>query len=339
MEDEASAKPVIRLADPDDVAELARLRWEFVLEDTQHAPEQTNFEEFASAVGNFFSNRIEERKLAVFVAEVDGLLVSNLWVEIVDKVPSPNVSMGAWGYVTNVYTEPAYRGSGIGTKILEVAIRWASLKRLELLIVWPSENSVDFYRRAGFSSNPMLMELGLPERFRPSRRIWVTDYDNKWPAMFEKERNLIFDYIGRWVVAIEHVGSTAVPGLGAKPTIDILVGLERLSDFKPCILPLEEIGYEHAPWAEDEDLLERRYFRKETDGVRTHHLHMTEVGSDFFQKHLLFRDFLRKNPDEAAAYYELKKKLSVEFENNTVGYTEAKSEFVESTLRRAGWKG
>lgn len=336
MNPKAEARPIVRLADLDDARELARLRWDFTLDDSQ-SPEE-DFETFAESLGDFLAKGMRQGRVAVFVGDVGEKLVANLWVEVVDKVPRPYRSTSAWGYVTNVYTEASFRDSGLGTKILEAAIRWAQLKKLELLIVWPSERSVEFYRRAGFSQNPMLLELGL-ETPGPSRRIWVTDYDPNWPEMYETEKGHILSAIGAQVVAIEHVGSTAVPGLGAKPTIDIMVGLKRLPDFKRCILPLEEIGYEHAPWAEDADLLQRRYFRKNTDGERTHHLHMTEVGSQFFRKHLLFRDYLRAHPDTAAEYYDLKEQLATDFEFEPIGYTEAKTEFIEGTLRNAGWAG
>jgi GrpB-like predicted nucleotidyltransferase (UPF0157 family) len=324
-----AARPIVRLADLGDSEELARLRWDF---SPAYGEAPTgDFDSLAASMRIFLARGIEESRLAVFVADVGTRLVSNLWVEVVDKVPRPGLLQAAWGYVTNVYTEPEFRNTGLGTKILENATRWAALRKLELLIVWPSDESVDFYQRAGFATNPMLLELDLEgDLLRRSRRMYVTDYDANWPTMFAQERERIQEAIGRWANAIEHVGSTGVPDLGAKPIIDIMVGLEQLSDYKRCVLPLEDIGYEYAAWVDD--LAGRHYFRRTVDGVRTHHLHMVETESDFFRKHLLFRDYLRAHPDKATEYYELKKKLAVEFEWDTIGYTEAKTEFIEAVL-------
>lgn len=322
------------MADLDDAPELARLRWDF--SPAYGAAPTGDFDSFAASMSAFLAKGIEDSRVGVFVADVGTRLVANLWVEVVEKVPRPGLEKAAWGYVTNTYTEAAFRNTGLGTKILEIAINWAYLRKLELLIVWPSDESTEFYRRAGFDTNPMLLQLSLEESFRKSRRIYVTDYDPDWPEMFSQEGERIGGAIGQWTGAIEHIGSTAVEGLGAKPTIDIMAGLTHLSDYKRCVIPLENLGYEYAPWVDD--LPGRHYFRKTTDGARTHHLHMVEKDSDFFRKHLLFRDYLRDHPDEADRYYELKKKLAVEFEWDTIGYTEAKTEFIEDVLRDAGWR-
>jgi len=162
----------------------------------------------------------------------------------------------------------------------------------------------------------------------------VADYDPRWPRGFKEEKARILAAIGSWAERVEHVGSTAVPGLAAKPIIDVLVGLRDLEDAKECIPRLVSIGYEYVPEYETVRP-ERRYFRKGPAEARTHHLHMVETASAFFRNHILFRDYLRAHPAEAGRYEALKRALAEEHEFNRDAYTEGKTEFVESVLRKA----
>ncbi len=162
----------------------------------------------------------------------------------------------------------------------------------------------------------------------------VVDYDPQWPILYEEEKDRILGLIGRLVVAIEHIGSTAVPGLGAKPIIDIMVAVHRLADAEECVEPLRSIGYEYVP--EYNDIIpERRYFHKGPAEARTHHLHVVELASDFWERHLLFRDFLRTHPEEAEQYYDLKKELATHYRSDREAYTEAKTAFIESVVDKA----
>jgi GrpB-like predicted nucleotidyltransferase (UPF0157 family) len=162
-------------------------------------------------------------------------------------------------------------------------------------------------------------------------KIIIKQYDPKWQLLFETERDELMEAIGHYVADIQHIGSTAVPGLAAKPVIDILVGLRRLLDAQDCIMPIEAMDYEYVPEFEAE-FPERRYFRKVTSGVRSHHIHMVEIGTDFWKRHLQFRDHLRKHPETANEYASLKRELAVTFENDREGYTNAKTPFIENIL-------
>jgi len=168
-----------------------------------------------------------------------------------------------------------------------------------------------------------------------NRCVKIIDYDSQWPLLYEKERCLILDVIGHIVVRIEHIGSTAVPKLGAKPIIDIIVAVNHLSDAKKCIRPLESIGYEYVP--EHEDLMpERRYFHKGKPPKEQHyHLHMVELASDFWKRHLLFRDYLKTHPEVAQEYFELKRRLATKYGSDREEYTEAKTSFIESVIAKA----
>lgn len=167
--------------------------------------------------------------------------------------------------------------------------------------------------------------------------ITIAGYDARWPAFYEEERGRILAAVGPWAADIQHVGSTAVPGLGAKPIIDIMIGLRSLEDARPCIPPLETIEYEYVPEYEVE-MPYRRYFRRRLpDGhpVLGYHLHMVETTSGFWARHLLFRDYLREHPEVARAYEALKRRLAARYGSDHDGYTEAKTEFIHSIEKQA----
>ena len=166
--------------------------------------------------------------------------------------------------------------------------------------------------------------------------VEIYEYDTAWPLKFEKQKSDIMKAIGEKVAAMEHIGSTAVLGLGAKPIIDIMVGLRRLSDAKDCIEPLRRIGYEYVPKLETE-IPERRYFHKGPSNMpeKHYHLHMVEVGSEFWKVQILFRDYLRTHSDSAQEYFKLKKDLAAKHRLNREAYTEAKTSFIKSTITKA----
>ena len=164
--------------------------------------------------------------------------------------------------------------------------------------------------------------------------VVIVEYDSRWATLYEEERDRIMRAVGDLVIAVEHAGSTAVPNLGGKPIIDIMAGVLRLEDAERCVEPLEGVGYEYVP--EYNDIIpERRYFHKGPAEARTYHLHMVEHTSDFWRKHLSFRDWLRLHPEDAEKYYQLKRELAARFGRDREGYTDAKAVFIESTMARA----
>ena len=165
--------------------------------------------------------------------------------------------------------------------------------------------------------------------------IVVTDYDPAWPAMFEAERAKLSAALGPLVVVIEHVGSTAVPGLAAKPIIDLLVGVRSLDEAeRRCIEPLAAIGYafvaEYRAWLPDE-----LFFRKGVAGPWTHHVHMMQPSGPGWERRLVFRDYLRAHPDAAEAYANLKRKLAARFKDDIASYRNGKDAFVEDVMAKA----
>ena len=164
----------------------------------------------------------------------------------------------------------------------------------------------------------------------------ICEYDTTWPLRFEEQKGDLMKVIGNKVVAIEHIGSTAVPGLGAKPIVDIMVGLRQLSDAEDCIEPLKRTGYEYVPELEAE-IPQRRYFHKGPSNVpkKHYHLHMVEIHGEFWNVQILFRDYLRTHFDSAQEYLQLKKNLAKKYRLNREAYTEAKTSFIKSTIAKA----
>jgi GNAT superfamily N-acetyltransferase len=136
-----------RQALPEDVEQLLRLRWAFHAQDA--SPEELS--RFVTSAGPWFRQALSEPRWRVWVAEEAGELLSQVWVYHVPQVPEPpdRIERG-WGYVTNVYTKPQHRGSGIGAGLMRQVIDWADEQGLGLLLVWPSDESVPFYERSGF---------------------------------------------------------------------------------------------------------------------------------------------------------------------------------------------
>jgi GrpB-like predicted nucleotidyltransferase (UPF0157 family) len=160
--------------------------------------------------------------------------------------------------------------------------------------------------------------------------IVVVDYDPSWPERFQLLRQPIAEVLGSMAVAIEHVGSTAVPNLAAKPIIDIDVLLATETELPAAIDRLATLGYIHRG---DLGIPGREAFRTPVHDP-LHHLYVCPPGSKAFQEHLAFRDYLRAHPNEAEAYADLKRALALKFSDDRPAYNSAKSTFVAETLSR-----
>lgn len=158
-----------------------------------------------------------------------------------------------------------------------------------------------------------------------SQPIQIVEYDPAWPRMFEEEKQRILEACGDWLETVEHVGSTSVRELAAKPVIDMMPGLRRLEDGVHCIEPMQRLGYQYLG---EYGIPERLYFNK---GVpRSYQVHMFQVGHPEWDRHLLFRNYLRAHPEAAAAYASLKKELAEKFRHDRNAYTDAKTEFIRT---------
>lgn len=163
--------------------------------------------------------------------------------------------------------------------------------------------------------------------------VIVVDYDPAWPCLFVQEAEVIQKTVGDALVAVEHVGSTSIPGLAAKPVIDILVGVMSLAAGASVSPALEALGYENRG---ENGIPGRLFFRKgPMQYQRTHHLHMVETDHEQWTMMLTFRDYLRAHPDDARHYEALKRSLAVQFRDNRRAYTDGKEDFVKAVLKKA----
>lgn len=163
-------------------------------------------------------------------------------------------------------------------------------------------------------------------------RLHLEQYNPARQAKFLAEKKLIEQILGVWISgSIEHVGSTAVPGLPAKPIIDIMVGVKNLAEAKACIPLLEKIGYHYAPYRTDR----MHWFCKPSQERREYHLYLIEATHPEWKARIAFRDYLREHPETAKQYTELKTNLAKQYENDREAYTEGKAAFVKSIVDKA----
>ena len=161
-------------------------------------------------------------------------------------------------------------------------------------------------------------------------RITLAPYDPRWPARFlAARRELLHALDAEWLVAVEHIGSTAVPGLAAKPIIDMLTGVRSLEPVETANAALEALGY--VPWFGATGRVS--YERRNAEGQATHHVHFVVFGDLLWRNQLMFRDALRTNAADREAYEKLKRELAAKY-TDTRDYSEAKGPFVESVLSR-----
>jgi GrpB-like predicted nucleotidyltransferase (UPF0157 family) len=162
--------------------------------------------------------------------------------------------------------------------------------------------------------------------------IVVVPYDSDWPRQFQREAAAIRAALGALLQGIEHVGSTAVPGLAAKPIIDLIAYVPAFQDGFACVEPLVALGYQ----SEGEYGIDgRHYFRRYENGVTTHHLHMYASDDAPVRDEIVFRNFLLAHPDIAREYATLKYALAARHRHERVAYTNAKTDFITDVLRRA----
>lgn len=157
-------------------------------------------------------------------------------------------------------------------------------------------------------------------------------YSPEWPEDFVREHRRLAEALGGLAREIEHVGSTAVEGLVAKPLIDVLIGLHSYDDWPSCLDAMMGLGYECLG---EFGIPGRQFFLR--GDPTTHHVHMCEHGGRFWYQTLLFRDHIRERPEVCGRYGELKRELAARHADSREAYTTGKSEFIQMVLREAGW--
>ena len=159
--------------------------------------------------------------------------------------------------------------------------------------------------------------------------VEVVEHDPRWAAMFQRERERLSTALGALAVAIEHVGSTAVPGLAAKPVLDIMVGVEHTPLPEDALRALGTLGYQYRG---DGGIPDKQYFRT---SPRTRHLHVVPFGGEDWVRTLAFRDYLRAHPAAVREYEQLKRELARLHRTNRGAYVDGKAPFIRELLRRA----
>lgn len=166
--------------------------------------------------------------------------------------------------------------------------------------------------------------LGLEKGF-----VKLLPHDEQWHQLFAEEKVLIEEAIGEFVLAIEHIGSTSVCGIAAKPVLDIAVAISDKAMGERCVAPLKNLGYIYRG---ENGIAGRFYFVKGAPEKRTHHLHLLAADSREWRKHLFFRSYLLANPESAAEYDKLKKELATKYPNDRDAYLEGKAALIERIL-------
>ncbi|GMK37188.1 N-acetyltransferase [Paenibacillus sp. CCS19] len=152
----------IRLATHKDVESLIKMRLDFTLEYNQSLTiSEETFNEYYKETKKFLEEAIVSNQWFIWVAEIDESVVSHIFLELINKVPRPGKKTNPFVYMTNVYTLPNYRGKGIGSKLLKQIKEWSKENNYEFIIVWPSDNSIDFYKRNGYINCTEPLELML----------------------------------------------------------------------------------------------------------------------------------------------------------------------------------
>ncbi len=165
----------------------------------------------------------------------------------------------------------------------------------------------------------------------PHGIVRLSAWTPRWLALFEEEATRLRTALGSLALGLEHYGSTSVPGLPAKPILDILVGVRPPPDPTPFIEALGPLGYEYVPGA---GVPKHLVFGR--GRIRTHLVHVVEHDGSAWQRGLRFRDALRADAALAAAYAQLKTRLALEYPTDRASYTAAKTAFIESVLTSGG---
>jgi len=164
--------------------------------------------------------------------------------------------------------------------------------------------------------------------------VKLSSYSNTWKKIYKKEEKILKSALKNYVelIDIQHVGSTSIPKLKAKPIIDIGIGLKSLKDSKKCIEPLNKLDYEYR---HDAGVKDRHFFAKGPETNRTHYLHLVKYGDKQWENLVLFRDYLKKFPKIRQEYQKLKETSAKKYKNDRKAYTHEKDKFIVNIIKQA----
>ncbi|MDD5529435.1 MAG: GrpB family protein [bacterium] len=162
--------------------------------------------------------------------------------------------------------------------------------------------------------------------------VKIVPYSTKWHTAFEKEKKVLSNILKGKFLDIQHIGSTSIPGLVAKPILDIAIAISNINILEECIKKLENNGYQYLG---DKEGRKNYLFVKGDEDNRTHYIHIVGINSLNWKNYILFRDYLISNKDSYIEYSKLKKKLAKRFSNNRKEYTKLKADFIEKIIDEA----
>lgn len=237
-----------------------------------------------------------------------------------------------------------YWGKGYATELAKACVNFvfstdSSIKRIVAVTVPSNTASQNVLLKTGFKFGKEIVskEYGKENFYIINRtkdaEIILLEYDSEWTKKFQEEKEFLLKIIGEYFCgSIEHIGSTAVPGLIAKPVIDIMFGVKSLQASKSAIKVLIQNGYNYFPYKEDV----MHWFCKPSPEIRTHHLHLVPFESNLWNERIKFRDILRKEALMADEYVLLKKSLAAKYKDDREAYTKEKSFFIKQILNKFG---
>lgn len=171
-----------------------------------------------------------------------------------------------------------------------------------------------------------------------AEQIELVAYDSRWPELFQEEKQSLLALFPDIIRRVEHIGSTAVPGLVSKPIVDMLVQVSDLQLTRRTLAPvLEEKGYDYfwrPTWGENTPPFYAWFIKRDGAGRRTHHIHMVEADFPHWER-TIFRDYLIKHREVAKKYEELKLRLARQYADDRVAYTKGKTEFIVQMTAQA----
>ena len=166
----------------------------------------------------------------------------------------------------------------------------------------------------------------------PAGQVEIVDYLADWPLVFEREAAAILEACDPWVTEVHHIGSTSVPGLAAKPVLDMMPIAAGAAEGLEAVSRMEHLGYRYCG---ENGIAGRFYFDRVVDGRTVAHVHMFPAGHLDIGKHLSFRDYLRSHAEAVRDYERLKRELASKFRDDRQAYTDSKAEFIRNTIATA----
>ncbi len=234
-----------------------------------------------------------------------------------------------------------YWDKGYATELAKIFIDWGFNKlHLNKIVAYCQSNntaSSNVMKKCGMRYNGKYLYNGKYEcdiyvidKKDDEAEILLSEHNPEWPLKFRQEKDFLMSVIGKYLNGkIEHIGSTAVPGLIAKPVIDIMFGVKSLQDSKSAIELLTKNGYNYFPYKADI----MHWFCKPSPIFRTHHLHLVPYESNLWKERIKFRNILRANAEIASKYVELKKALAMRYKEDRETYTKGKTSFIKNVLK------